>query len=181
LCSYDGTALEEKLDLCDAIFIGPVGQCGYSTCLDVDQAYIIGTWIYDGGRAFVAGEYMPCITNVQLTNINAFLSAIGSGMSFGNVLADCGCSSNWTGVLNTSVPMLADVPHIMHACTNSVSGGTWLANINSPPGYPFIAMEAIGNGFVMAAGDSNLTATCGYNNCKLWEAFIGNDSTSGML
>jgi hypothetical protein len=84
--------------------------------------------------------------------------------------------------------MLATVSAIRHACTSFVSGGTWLAKINggagsswtNPPACdasldPFIAMEKIGEGYFMVAGDSNLTGGCGYDNDNLWRAFIEND------
>ena len=65
---------------------------------------------------------------------------------------------------------------IWHACTNRVYGGTPLA-LTEEGEFPFAAIEAIGDGFILLTGDSNMAfpAGCsgkGYDNCDLWKNYI---------
>lgn len=171
----------DKIYQCRAIFVGAIGDGKCDTTMDPG---VVSDYMYNGGRVFVQGEYATYCDNAK---INAFIQQIGGSMTIGTHHRICNCDfkPEWTGNINTSVPMLRDVDAIMHACTNNVDGGTWLATTNSEPGpfgeescldpFPFIAMEQVGDGFLIVAGDSNVAGNVYYEiNCALWRAFIEN-------
>lgn len=189
LYNFDGTALREKLDECVMVFMGPTGTCDFNTNFDDDQIGIIATWINEGGRVYLASEYIGCMSHANVERQNEIIGLLGSSMSIGEKACNCGCfSQQWTGSLNLSVPMIADCTAIHCACTNEVIGGTWLAKTITEGDedgkcydpYPYIAMEKIGDGYLIVSGDSNITTGCGYDNCCLFRNFIQN-SDEDML
>jgi hypothetical protein len=164
--------LAESLRRCGMVYCGPSAQCGTGLSFPQSLWPTIRTWVEGGGRLFVAGEYVPCIGQAALDNINSFVASLGSSMSLGSKQCDSGCNSWQTQI--EDVPLMEGITNVFHAATNEVMGGTPLARTFQCGHVPFLAIERIGQGWVMLAGDSNLTEGCGYNNCPLWNAFINN-------
>lgn len=161
----------DRLDECEVVFCGsPNTECGPGICFVEDDWETITEWIENGNRLFVNAEYKGCISLVAKTTLNEFLSAIGTEMSIGDVAYDCGCSPEWTGIIQ-ELPLTENVEVIFHACTNSVEGGTVVAYCNEDEEVPYIAVEAVGDGFVLCCGDSSVFS-CSYDNCTFWDNFI---------
>lgn len=179
--------IEKLTDEVKVLFAGAIG-CSYSTLFTSDQHEHINQWITNGGRLYVAGEYSGCIGSANLENLNSFISGIGSEMQVTDDVCECTCSQDWTGILNPDLPLLDDVEGVLHACTAGVSGGTWVATTayyeesganNTGPECSemvYIAIEKIGEGYILVSGDSNIFAGCPYDNCPFWRNFIELDN-----
>jgi hypothetical protein len=187
-----GTDNSDRIAECRLIFAGPQNNCGDTLALDTSLWATVKDWLEAGGRLYVNGEYSGCISPAGLTEINAFLTFLGSTMQIGDKKCNCLCagliSGQWVGMLE-AIPLLENVDIITHACTNEVTGGTVVAYIDqqvdgdgdgSPTScitdvpYAFISVEQIGDGFLLVSGDSNLVDGCG-TNCDLWQAFYEKD------
>jgi hypothetical protein len=145
------------------------------------------TYIQNGGRVFIAGDFdegptAGCITQAETAVLNNFLVALGSSMTIGYYGNCCNWGSlnggYFTGNLNVDVPMLSGVNSISLWGTTIVQGGTWLAKTvpesldsqgfgcTSP--QIFLAMEKIGDGYLIASGDAHV------GGCSFWNNFISN-------
>lgn len=68
------STLAETLPQCQMVFAGPSAQCGTGLSFPSSLWPTITTWVEGGGRLFVAGEYVPCIGQDALDNINSFVA-----------------------------------------------------------------------------------------------------------
>jgi len=167
--------LAPALRKCAVVMAGPIG-CGSAFAnirFDEEVWPTIGEWVAEGGRLFCWGEYAGCMSEDQRDDLNEFLSVIGSTMSIGEEACDPFCFTR-EGVPQ-DVPIMTGIDVVTYAYTNEVIGGTTLA-VTDPdggcPGMPFLALEAVGAGFVMFAGDGNLFISCAPGNCDLLNAFV---------
>lgn len=168
----------DQLDQCCFLYAG-CRTC--SQCINFFNADWpkIKEWIERGGRMYLAGEYIFETTHCMAdrARFNSFLLALGSSMSIGTTGCNCGCY----GVVQSGEAGIAQGIEISLACTNEILGGVSVA-ITKPEEDPGtssedcsepivgIAVEQLGEGLLMVAGDSNLfiqTPPCHYNNCGL--------------
>ncbi|WDI41818.1 hypothetical protein [Bremerella sp. P1] len=93
----------------------------------------------------------------------------------------------WYGhTLNTSAPIMQDVDFLMPALLQPLivgSGATTLATYNHSEVYsvPYVAAQAVGDGYVIVSGDSNIASGCfGYwsyanGNCQFFTNMFEKD------
>lgn len=124
----------------------------------------------------MAGEYDGCITGFSKTMINSFLDAIGTTIRLGSGIYKCFCPGFIAGDGDAALGISVNA---RFSCTAEVTGGTSVVKTDGPTPVTFCAIEAVGDGFVMVSGDSNLaefeSAECGEaweQSCELWTRFI---------
>ena len=173
-------------DACKLLFVGPQNVCNVWS-YSQDNWETTREWVEEGGRLYVSGEFrIACFTNANKANLNDFLSAMGTGMALGERACNCQCTKipsgdPWLGIPQP-VQIMTDLPGLMHACTNEIIGGTPIVK-TEPEGalsgcadsFPFVAGERIGDGIVIAAGDSNIFSGCGFDNCEFFKRLRDND------
>lgn len=206
VCNNFLTNLAENIDslnLCKVLFCIPTG-CRQEIALTNKQFTKIKNWVEKGGRLWCCGEYAleeitedyrSCYDIDARTKFNNLMSAIGSSLRINPKVCNCGCEdpdgNPWLGINGTAkiVTTPTILPGVYHACTSEITGGT-VINRTKPikdekggssdaclTSYPWLAIEKIGKGVVVAAGDLNVIPnpedfSCGYDNCELFYRFI---------
>lgn len=185
-----------RIDDCRVVFCGPSNMCGGAMYFEPDQYAAIKTWVEKGGRLWCNGEYnseeltgFDCLGDDARAKINAFMTALGCSMQVGHRACNCTCTDShgdpWLGINGSAkiVTTPTALPGIYHACVGEVLGGTPL-NLTQPEptgsaacftSYPWIAMEKVGQGYVVLTGDSNIFDGCGFDNCEIAKRFVKND------
>lgn len=159
---------------CCAIFLGGI-ICGPVTEIDPTHWTKIYSYLYGGGRVYCRGEWAPCFPPSYQDEFNFFLGAMGSTMRIGNI----SCSAfQALSTTNSAVPMMNGISSVGYANTNVITGGTWLAKTTPvagdvcPVATTFLSMEKIGQGYIIACGDSNVETDT--DNYAFLASFIEN-------
>ncbi len=113
-------------------------------------------------------------------------------MQIGHHACNCNCldpdGNPWLGINGSAkiVTRPTTLPGVYHACTGQVIGGTAINMTQPEPdesgsgtnpcvsSYCWIAIEQIGQGFVVLTGDSNVFDGCGFDNCEIAKRFLNN-------
>lgn len=136
----------------------------------------VKSWIESGGRLVLFSEFAGCITDFAKTN--AFLSAMGSSMSWVGGVYDTSCHdlSATPPRDRRCIPGAANIAQgltneIYMAAAAEVSGGTSV--FFAPSGVLIFSVEQLGNGFLFFCGDgSMLPSGCGglhATNCEFFK------------
>lgn len=187
------------LPLCEGFAAGFNSQCGENKLQIHALGDTFRPWIEAGGRLLINGEFsrfpdqyptlpiLDCCPPVERTRINNFMAAIGSTMRLQVGLCNCCCDDpRWVSNVNTSLAITQEIDEIYTACTAPITGGTWIAKTigttdnedcfgdhpTCATPYTWLAIEKIGEGYVMMSGDGNLTEGCSHDNCELVRRFF---------
>lgn len=146
---------------------------------------VIKEWIEQGGRYWVLGEYQQTAT--QRAGINNLLAYLGSSMYLppnADNTETVICHSEWAATQPLQV--MEGVERIYHASGIFVYGGTPLAIYTDGDcaGTPLMSIEAIGDGYIILAGDSNITDYTSHpdyddwnaNHCRFYKNLMNNPS-----
>lgn len=163
-----------QLNNCKLLFDGLNDSCGNDTVkiMDPNARAYVKQWIIDGGRYYIAGEFQGCMGEEGKNKLNTWMIELGVSLRIGDP-ANVGCNNQcytvpggprWKGTPNPAVDVMRGCNGIIHAATNFITGGTWLCKTQLPDATPgcsiatsFISCEKLGKGYVILAGDSNLT------------------------
>lgn len=154
----------DQLTNCKVLFAGLDGVCGNAVKFAAGDWPKVHDYITSGGRMWLQSEYSGCLGDAA--NLAAFLSAIGSTMTWGATVDTSGDACNAT--TGICLPGTANIAQggvrITIARASKINGGTsvWI----SQAGNVVVAVEKIGDGFLFLTGDSNITSGCGYANCE---------------
>ena len=72
------------IEQCDGVCCGPAHSCKDEITFTADQYGDIASWVADGGRLYVAGEYATgCYSVTEVAKVNTFMSGVMGRFSFG--------------------------------------------------------------------------------------------------
>lgn len=194
----DDISLLDDIDI--LFYVVAAGGCHPNYAfIDSSDWAAVRSWVEAGGRLligaehFIAGgpEFGGCMTEASRTNLNDFLFSIGSSMAISAVSCNQGCvgffSEPWYAPTVGSAQIVSGQSWVDIASVTEVTGGTALAETIAEGGggactsaLTFLAIEAIGSGYVMVSGDGNIfSGACAAvgTNCWLIQRFV----TGGSL
>lgn len=130
-------------------------ECGDAMLFSSGQWDEIKAWIESGGRMWLNTEWAtdePGDCLEDRTNVNDFLTAIGSAIQYEFGYHDCD-EPDWLDATAGSANIVSGLSFKM-ACAGEISGGTsvWI----SPDSTTFVAAEQLGLGFIFVSGDGNV-------------------------
>jgi hypothetical protein len=176
--------------------VGSIDQCRVFTVTDnltgsnpfpipTDNWPDVQEWVDAGGRLLLTAEHE---TNLSLgfvgyspedfQVVNDFLAAVGTSIQVVPGLLcttpDPGCGG--CGAAVGDYPVTDGFSALPYLASSSVSGGTALAWTGGS--VPLLALEQVGDGFVMVGGDGNMfyqDSSCYGNVCQLLNNYFDLD------
>lgn len=165
IASGNSGRLGECDNLYDIIFYSGTGGAPPIPTFPSGQWADIIAWVEAGGRLCLIHEILDAAASADA---NDFLATVGTSMAFGLVQYDGGFIPHKIGV-PADVPIMDGLSGVKHAGALEVTGGTPLLFAEADNTKAIIACEAVGDGFVMAIGDRNVTdINFGLDNCPFW-------------
>lgn len=178
-----------QLTRCKLVFGGNINSCSNAVRFSFGDWPAVATYVAGGGRLWINAEHSGDFISVgnpaheiikclqDMANLNSFLSAIGSTLSYvGNdYIINIGCTVSDVGDAN-----IADSISFSADRFGEVTGGTTVI-ISTNPRYTndvsfvgsprsIVVVEKVGNGFVFLCGDSNWPNCSG--NCTFVQRLL---------
>lgn len=156
---FPGSSVTANLQEICIIICGQPNSC--STEVPPIPGSDLSDWIRKGGIVCVKGEYEGC---GNLSQLNSFLSSIGSSIQQGPGVASCPGPAGYTGFIS-SYPVTEGMGSSIQSAglTGNLIGGNEIITAPScqnpeyPPGVA-CAGEQLGRGAVFVVVDSNLSS-----------------------
>jgi hypothetical protein len=145
-------------------FQGLVCSLGYDMGFNISSDWpSIASYVQNGGRIWLSSIGTGFFPGGLVTSFDAslpgLLSAIGSSMSITHDTIGGGLGSPWTnGSPISGHPLTDSVSLVRYNYSSRVIGGTPI--VHAQTGETIVAVEKVGNGWVVLSGDSMIVTLC---------------------